>query len=241
MTILSASCSATPSPIPRAIESTLAQKSGFFKGPNLFQNQQGITTVDFLFAFVLVMGFSSLMFALTITLTVAEVTQYATFTAARNMMPGHISRDDQRRVAEAKLNQFVSQPLIAPFFKSGWFELGLRQTMIGDATTSPGFEAYKGDPASPNKFWGVGLTFTARMLDFQIPFFGATATDSDGKGSGFTTFIASYLGREVTTQECILFMNERWGKIRSLAVSGGASYETNTSTANYLSFEDNGC
>ncbi len=55
-----------------------------------YTSQSGMITVDFLFAFVLVMGFAAILFSLSMTLTVAEVTQYATYTAARAYTAGHL-------------------------------------------------------------------------------------------------------------------------------------------------------
>ena len=50
----------------------------------MIRNQRGFITIDFLFSLVLVLGFSALLFIMTFTLLVAEVTQYITYAAARN-------------------------------------------------------------------------------------------------------------------------------------------------------------
>lgn len=41
---------------------------------SVLNSERGILTIDFIFAFIMVMGFASLMFALSMTLTLVEVT-----------------------------------------------------------------------------------------------------------------------------------------------------------------------
>lgn len=198
-------------------------------------NNKGSITINFLFAFVLVMGFSALLFALSLTLMMAEVTQYVTFASARNFFAGHINEPAQRVLASAKYNQLIGHPVLRPLYTNGWFEIQAIPT-IGDITQ------LKSDIAparSPYMYFGTGTDFIARMLDFEIPFFGSTAPDGDGQGSGFKAFIASYLGREVTVNECLNYTAQRWEAIKGLDESyANGNYVT---VNPYVTLDDNGC
>jgi hypothetical protein len=205
----------------------------------LIHSESGIITVDFLFAFVLVMGFAMLMFSLALTLTVVEITQYITFASARTYYGAHIAPPAQENLATMKFAELTSNKVFGPLYANGWFAVEQPPT-IGDLSkVFPGYQPK--DAQDPNLFWGVGTGFIARMLDFKIPFYGSTTSDGDGSGDGFSTFIASYLGREVTTNECINFSRERWKALRRLTVTGAVGYATNTSEDGYVTLTDNGC
>lgn len=203
------------------------------------RNRRGMITVDFLFAFVLVMGFSALLFALSFSLTVAEITQYITFATARTFMAGNITPDRQYQLASAKYQELVSHPTFSPLYTNGWFQVDASPELGDISQVIPG---YQQSGTNPNKFWGAGTTFVARMLEFEVPFYGSTAAQGDGSGSGFATFLGSYLGREITTVECNKFIQQRWKMIRTLPVPGGvAPYSTGTSENGYWAYDDNGC
>jgi hypothetical protein len=203
------------------------------------KNQSGFITMDFLFAFVLVMAFSALLFALTLTLTVAEVTQYITYAAARNYVAAHQSEIQQNAQATQKFNNLVGNSVFKPLYSNNWFIID-KAPNVGHLSTTL-FPAYQQPgPGDPDLFWGVGVNFTAKILDFQVPFYGSTAPDSN-QGSGFKTFIASYLSREPTFDECYNFMQQRWNQIRTLTVSGGAPYSTDTTDNSAFPITDNGC
>ena len=205
------------------------------------RNQKGFITIDFLFAFVLVMSFSTLLFALTMTLSVVEVTQYVTFAAARSYMPSNINAQQQEIRARIKYQQLTESPVLKPLYAGNWFAI-TKDPEVGDITALKFPQYRQPGPEDPNLFWGVGTTFTAKILDFQVPFFGATNPEGDGSGSGFQTYIASYLGRDPTTAECYNFNVERWRAIRNLPASGGAApYSTSTQDQGYFLVTDNGC
>jgi len=204
----------------------------------MIRNERGLITVDFLFSMVLIFGLSGLLFVLTLTLSLASVTQYVTFAAARNYTTAHIDPATQEQRGVAKYMELTAHPVFKPLYNNGWFKVDAEPN-IGDHTqVVPEFQqATEG----VNKFWGVGTSFTAMVLDFKIPFFGSTAPDGDGSGEGFKTYMGSYLGREVTTEECLAFTAQRWAKIRGLPVSGGASYSTGTGASGYFPQTDDGC
>jgi hypothetical protein len=214
-------------------------KTASRSSPSIRGSESGMITVDFLFAFVLVMGFGAILFALSMSLTAAEITQYVTFAAARSYMAGHLTPEAQREKAFQKYRAVLGNPVLQPLFVNGWFEVN-GEPEIGDMTRV--YPEYAQPGATPNNFWGVGTRFTARMLEFQIPFYGSTASDGDGQGSGFVTFLASYLGREVTTAECMKFVAQRWQAIRKIPVpTGFASHSTGTPENGYVVYDDNGC
>ena len=206
------------------------------------RNQRGILTVDFMFSIVLVLGFASLMFVLSFTLSVASVTQYVTFTAARNFAAAHIDRSSQEERAQAKYSELVNHPVLKPLYNNGWYTVDEKAT-LGDQTQV--VEAFAGGNDGVNEFWGAGTNFIARVLDFQIPFFGSTVPENSGtgkdKGNGFKTYLSSNLGREPTTAECLEFTAARWTAIRNLPVTGGAAYSTGTPTTGYFPMTDDGC
>jgi hypothetical protein len=171
------------------------------------------------------------------TLSVVSVTQYVTFAAARNYSAAHLDKQQQLARAEAKFDELIGNKIFKPLYKNGWFALGTPFT--GDQTTVvPGYDTAT---QGVNEFWGTGVDFTAKILDFHIPFFGDSAPDSDGSGSGFKTYIGSYLGREPTADECLQFTAQRWQAIRNLQVQNGAAYSQGTSTQGYFPIADDGC
>ncbi len=202
-------------------------------------NERGILTVDFLFSMVLILGLSGLLFVLTFTLSVASVTQYVTFATARNFGVAHVDQETQTTRGNLKYQELINHPVLRPLYNNGWYTVDA-QPGIGDHTQIiPGFQAAV---QGVNKFWGAGTTFTAKVLAFQIPFFGSTVPDdADDSGDNFRTYLGSYLGREPTTEECLQFTAARWTAIRNLPVSGGASYSTGTGAGGYAPMTDNGC
>ena len=202
------------------------------------KNQKGFITIDFIFAIVLIMGFTGVLFKLMFTLSVASLTQYITFASARNYTAAHITQDLQKERAIAKYKELISNVVIKPLYTNGWYKVDTEPTVGDIAEVVPGYQQ-PGD--APNQFWGSATHFNAKVLDFNIPFFGSTTPEGDGSGAGFTTFLGSYLGREITTEECLKFVAARWQKIRALQVSGGSSYSTSTSDSGYMPIADDGC
>lgn len=202
------------------------------------KNQRGFITIDFIFAIVLIMGFTGVLFKLMFTLSIASLTQYITFASSRNYTAAHISQDLQKERALAKYKELASHVVIKPLYNNGWYKIDTEPDVGNIAEIVPGYQ----QPGNyPNQFWGVATNFNAKVLDFNIPFFGSTTPDGDGSGSGFTTYMGSYLGREITTDECLKFVSARWRNIRALQVSGGASYSTSTSESGYMPIADDGC
>lgn len=202
------------------------------------RNQRGLITVDFLFSMILILGFTGLLFVVSFSLSVASVTQYITYAAARNYVTGHLDREQQEKRAQEKYKELISNPVFKPLYANGWYQVSATAN-VGDHTKI--IPEYQQPGRDVNKFWGVGTVFVAKVLDFKIPFFGSTNPDGDGSGSEFKTYIGSYIGRESTSAECIEFTAARWKAIRNLQVSGGASYSTGTGAEGYYPMTDDGC
>jgi hypothetical protein len=203
----------------------------------MIRNERGFLTVDFIFAIVMIMGFTALLFVVSITLTTVSVTQYVTFAAARNYTSANIKEDDQISQAKAKFKELTENKVFKPLYKNGWFSI--EDAQVGDHTKI--IDGYAEATQGTNEFWGVSTQFTAKVLDFHIPFFGDSAPGSDGSGSGFKTIVGSYLGREPTTQECLDFTAQRWNAIRNLPVSSGTPYSSGTPVQGYFTMTDDGC
>jgi hypothetical protein len=205
---------------------------------NIVRNEKGIITIDFIFAIVLIFGFTMLLFKMMFTLCVASMTQYITFAAARNYVAAHVTPEMQGLRAIAKYKELINSKEFAPLYRNGWYRID-NVPKVGDISViMPG---YQQDADYPNQFIGVATNFNARVLDFQIPFFGSTVPDGDGSGSGFTTFMGSYLGREVSTSECLEFVENRWRAIRALTVKSGAAYSEGSPESGYMPMADDGC
>lgn len=194
--------------------------------------QRGFITLDFLFAFVLVMGLAGLLFSVTITLTTVEITQYMTYASARNYLVSHKSEDKQRELASEKFAQLFSHPVVLPLFSNGWFKLDIPFVGINND--------YQTHPIETYLFRGTNVSLTANMLDFNIPFFGSTSSDKTEDG-GFRTTVGSYLGMEVPIDNCVQFTQFRWTWIKTLdSVYSGGTYPAN-SEGSYRLITDNGC
>jgi hypothetical protein len=198
------------------------------------RNQRGFITADFMFSIVLIFGLVAVLFSITFTFVAASITQYITFAAARNYVAGHLSQDMQNQRAQAKYTELMGNQVFAPLFSNGWFQISKQPDVVGDASQL--ISGYQANGTDPNLFFGVGTYFTASILDFQVPFFGATSTDP-GNSAQFKTFMGSYLGRDVTTSECIDFVKQRWTNIQNIS---GSSYST-AQGQNYYPFTDDGC
>ncbi len=209
------------------------------------KNSGGFITVDYLFAFFLVSGFSLAIMTFSATLSTVEIVQYMAFASARNYFAGNVSELKQKEAAATKFFELKDNPVIAPLLNGGWFEVP-DNSYIVDYNLPAKYNDYKnfGENPSINLFHGVAVAFKAKILDFQVPFFGSTKK-SDGDSSktqGFTTNITAFLGREPSFEECNLFNEDRWEKIKELANSVGASnYSAAAGDNDYIVINDNGC
>jgi len=195
---------------------------------NILKNERGILTLDFMFALVIAFGFTTIFFALSLTLSMVEVTQYISFAAARCYAGAHETVGAQQALAQNKYKQLMAIPVFKTLFATGWFTLG--QPTIGDFNSEYPQGSESADSAT---FIGARIKFTAKVLDVRLPFLGSTAGDSN---TGVAN-ISTYLMREVSTTECReTFARNRFVKLKALA----AEYKGTPSQGSAL-MPDNGC
>ncbi len=182
-------------------------------------NSRGILTLDFIFALLLGMSFTIVFFAITLTLSYVEVAQYLSFSVARAAYGAQETRSLQISLGNEKYSQLRSRPIFKAIFNKGWFTIP-EQPTFGDPLT--GFNAeYQPDPNDDSEnFIGARLTVRARILEFNSPVLGASTT----KPETGTANVQSFLGREVSTQECReSFNRQRWSNIIKLRAGGGTT------------------
>ncbi len=185
-------------------------------------NNRGILTLDFIFASMVVFGFSAIIFSFGMTLSVVEVVQYISFSTARNYSLAHLNEEEQRKRGLAKFQELITDPSIQPLLSAGWFK-------TDDVEISDFNDEYSAAYDDEN-FIGARIAFGAPILYKRIPLIGTTGSDPDG----FNTKIQSFLGREPTFQECKDFIGLRAEKFQGLG-----SYSFNVDE--YVIQMDNGC
>jgi hypothetical protein len=196
------------------------------------RNERGILTLDFIFAMMLGMSFTMVFFALTLTLSLVEVTQYISFSVARAALGAQETRTLQVALGNRKYDELRNRPIFKAIFGRGWFRLPA-QPNYGSPTDGFNTE-YNVDPNQDNAtFYGARIRIEARILDITIPMLGSSKTDPE---TGFAN-VQTFLGREVTTQECRENFNRaRWNAIQALH----SSYAGARNPTPFL-ITDNGC
>lgn len=193
-----------------------------------FKNERGILTLDLVFALSLTLGGMIIVLALTLTFSSIEVAQYIAFSVSRAYYPAHISQQKQEDLANRKYAQLTSKnsPLRA-MLRPGWFDVQL--VGVGDFKS----EYEDNITGSYSPFDGAEVRIIAKLLSFNIPFFGRTSSSD----SGLQTKVNSYLGREPSTAECKAMVEQRWQKIKANVGLGGF----NIGDTGYYTIMDDGC
>ena len=203
----------------------------------MIKNNKGFITADYLFALVMVLGFTVVMFSMAIALVGAEVTQYMTFSAARAYLPAHKNYDTQRALGKQKFDSLAVSKAFRTLFNGNWFE----KTNVSVGSHKSGDTLYTfedGGDADKYSFYGASSSFTAKILNFNVPLLGSTTSEGPENNDRFNMTIGSYLGREPSQTDCNAHMSGRWQAIRNL---NGGNYSTNTSGDGYYGMADNGC
>lgn len=210
-------------------------------------NNRGILTVDYLFAFFLVSGFSLIIITFSVTMSTVEVVQYMTFASARNYFAGNVNEEAQKESARRKFFTLKSNAAFGPLLNNGWFSVP-DESFIVDYNIPDKYSQYAGyspsaEGAERNVFHGVAVSLVASILNFSVPFFGSTAPTqtNDDAPPGYFTNITSFLGREPSFDECLSFSEQRWEQIQKLDVPFGAPYSQANSVGGYVVMNDNGC
>lgn len=207
--------------------------------PNqLLQNERGILTLDFIFALMIGMGFTIVFFALTLTLSLVEVTQYMSYAVTRTSWAAHETRSLQIDIGNRKYDELRQRPVFKTIFGQGWFRLPARPD-FGDMYR--GFnDEYEADPNEDNAtFIGARIRIEAKILDLSFPMLGKSKQNPE---TGFAN-IQTFLGREVTTTECREQFNKaRWTQIRGLLPVYAGPYANGVDPQQFVKIiTDNGC
>lgn len=192
----------------------------------MIKNNKGVITIDFIFAFTFIFSLVYLLFVVSFTFFMVEVTQYISFSTARSYLAAHKTNSDQVRVAKEKyinLTQSESSPVKGLFSGLKWYQIS--EPLIGkfgnDGLNYPNISGqvllddYTVGMPYQNTFWGVRLEFIPKVLDFSLPFVGSTNEKGEGTGEVFKTNVQSFLGREVSAEECTTFNSNRWNVLKT--------------------------
>ncbi len=191
---------------------------------NVLKNSDGALTLDFLFALVIVMGMTCAFGIFTFALSIVETAQYAAFASSRAYFAGNISQKQQKAYAEAKFNQLLSKDKLRLFLRPSW--VGLKPNW---ADFGPMYNVQD----TRDVFEGTRVEVNLKILAFSIPLLGTASKDA-----AYTTVITSFLGREVSDDECLQFNSERFKNIQKLS----PSFSNNVIIEkDYATISDNGC
>ncbi len=205
-------------------------------------NQRGIIAVDYLFAFVIAMGLFTALLALSLTLSVAEITQYIAFSSARSFAAAHRDQPTQEALARNKFNELKKNPVFAPFFTNGWFQIEIENVKGGGATALNYSDDYQsidsetGDQRTPAV--GIRLFFTSRILNFRNPYLGNATSEEE---EGFKTKVTGLMKREPSAQECLNQMKREVRYSQILKLDSRYGVLGNPAQPKYTAVEDNGC
>ena len=205
---------------------------------NKSRDQRGVIVADFVFSIVLAAGLGMILFAMSYTLAVVEVTQYISFSVARAGMAGHKTALEQENKARAKYTQLTtSKGAIGSLYATSWFQLGSRDKLdVRQGPTGNG-EMFDQDLAGGadkrNWFIGVSIPLTVGLLKMKLPLIGDTAPDED---DGPQTALNTMLIRDPSEKECKDFYEQRRSALKNLP-AGRQFYQTGS----YVPLEDNGC
>lgn len=203
-----------------------------------FRNQRGMIIADFVFSLVLAAGLGMILFAMSYTLAVVEVTQYISFSVARAGMASNKSPIEQEAKARAKYTQLATgKGAIGTLYQTSWFTLGgadkvdIRQGPTGNGSMFD--QDLAGGADRRNWFIGVSVPLTVGLLKMNLPLIGDTAPEDD---EGPQTSLNTMLIRDPSEKECKDFYEQRRTAIKNLP-SGKQFYQTGS----YVPLEDNGC
>lgn len=203
------------------------------------RGQKGFVTTEFLFALIISFGMTLVTFALTFTLSVIEITQYATFSASRAHAAANFDIEAQKRSARNKYDSLVNTGPFSNLYKNGWFTVSSSADL---EIRSGGGENFETDypsleAGSSFNFQGVRTTLTARILEMQLPLIGRIQPEED---EGFRTRLTAFLIREPSQAECFEFMKTRQERLWDYDGENRFSRFRNSNDI-ATPWEDNGC
>lgn len=207
----------------------------------MIRNQRGLVVTEFIFSLVIAAGLSALLFSVTYTLAVVEVTQYVVFASARAQLGANKDPQAQRQAAIDKFKQLTTgKSAIASLYSGNWYEivkpddLDVRGGPSGDGKLFNEDLAGGSDRSDRNWFQGVSAPLTAKIMNMKIPLLGST--DPENEDNTFKTRVNAMLIREPSQKECKDFYEQRRSALGQLP-SAQTYYRQN----DYIPLEDNGC
>ena len=184
---------------------------------------------------------------------ISELVQYATFSSSCYLSLSHDRVQSQETVSQNKYrNLLFASPGSGGIFRDGFFGVPDGNdkpfNLKRDISDTQGVnQNMPGEQRNRNLFYGVWTEFQPKGLNLKMPFWGESV---QGTEEGlFNSVIGSYLGREPSQAECIIFAAERWKMIKEkitpnpppggFSGGGGLMIYTynNVNTIHY----DNGC
>ncbi|MBC7457182.1 MAG: hypothetical protein H7235_02810 [Bdellovibrionaceae bacterium] len=223
------------------------------------KNQSGFIAADFLFSFVLVIGCGMLIFLLTFSLAVVEISQYIVWSTARNYSAANENEFTASSQALIKFKNLSDQfPLLTGSNNpSPWFTLD--DPKVGDLSllkNDPDFNAkLEGDKQNRDgakqirQPWiGARAYLNFKILEgVKMPFLGPILLEE--KRGDFKFPIRAFILRHPSQQECQDFYSiEHRFKVGIKIITGedfmnidlihGNSIKKSDS---YIPIEDNGC
>lgn len=204
-------------------------------------NEHGQLTMDFLFAATLILGVSALLGALTIALTLTEVLQYITYSAARSYMSGDGFPGEQTREGNEKAQTLLKKlPFLAGAQRNGWI-VPARDAGQGAKDYDNYREALQ-IPAKRSQFVGYQIDFTLPILGLKLPLLGKALESPDGPD--FKGRVSSFLLREPSTEECMYYLQSVYQALirtnpafQRVTTSPGVTVDPN----GFSPIVDNGC
>lgn len=203
------------------------------------RNQRGFVTTEFLFAIIIAFGMTMLTFSMTYTLSTVEVVQYIVFSSARAQAAANFDIDSQKKEAQLRYGKLANNPVLAPLFKNGWFEISNADQVEIRPGEGDNFQRdYPAAGGGRPTYQGVRTRFVARILEMRIPLLGKVTPDDDG---GFSTRITAFLIREPSQKECLDYMNKRKDELFDNGNFNGRFSRFKKSTDVPVPWEDNAC
>lgn len=205
-------------------------------------DEQGFIATEFIFALTMAAGIGIALFAITYTLTVAEVAQYVAFATARSQAAAHIDIDSQKKRGLDSYKKLMSDKTFKSLFttkqnSNAWFSLPpVPEQKLGQNEGDIFSEYPVSQGRVPNT--GIRIKFVSKILNMKLPLLGRLmGEESDGLNANVTSFQF----REPTQTECQKQMALRYSSILNLDGRFNAFISTSKSTNNVISMEDNGC
>ena len=163
------------------------------KKKHLLFSERGVLTVQFMFGMVLVLIFIFLFSLMSFTLAVASVTQYITYSSARQLFLGHKDIGAQKRAAADKYYNLIKNSSVEKIFGGDLFVITDPSRI---QTNGMGINSKFSTSGTHNLFYGVWTKFHPKVLQVET-FWG----DVEGRPSEFETSVGSYLGEQPTQYE----------------------------------------